>query len=284
MKRIAIIIGEHDPWGSRPYLLKQFLGAWRDHGIEVAINRGPRRQVDADVAFVHVDRTRVPEAYLELARTYPKRINAACPSISKRLIDSGRVRHGDGTDGPVIVKTARNAEGVPDRENARTAGWFARWRLRQADSIAKRAPWWVSGRTGRMYPVFEHPRAVPATVWLDPRFVVQRFVTQRWRDRFAMRRWYALGSASALGLCIGTAPYITAANTIGREWIDEPPPPEVLAARAAFGLDYCKIDYAVDEAGVVILDVNKTMGLGNAFPAFLAEAPRHLAAGILSLA
>lgn len=279
MRRVALIIGEHDPWETRPYIIKWMLPLWRDMGLEIAINRGPRRVIEADAAILHVDRTIVPRAYLDLARSYPRCVNGACGSISKRLIASGRIRPGDGYAGPVIVKTARNTFGRPDQETARAAtGTLARWWSRRVDSLAKHAPWWVTGRLDR-YPVFAGPSAVPWTTWHDPRFVIQRFVTDRIGDEFVVRRWCAFGSRTLSYTSHGRQPYIDGDNVTRREFNEAPPPPEVLAARAAFGADYCKIDYATDQHGTVIFDVNRTTGY--APEEFGREFARRLAPGLL---
>lgn len=50
--------------------------ARRGHAC-VHVQRGPEAEVDAPLAFLHVDLTRVPRPYLEGMRPYPRVINGA---------------------------------------------------------------------------------------------------------------------------------------------------------------------------------------------------------------
>lgn len=283
MPRVALIIGEHDPFESRPYIVKRFIPIWRTAGVEVVVARGHRRRIDADAAFLHVDLTQVPEPYLALAASYKRSINARCASIDKRRIGDAGVRRGDGYAGPVIVKTTLNARGLPERETRRAAaGPLARWWLRRTDRLAHRAPWWVTGQVAS-YPVYDRRADVPASVWYDPRFVVQRFVTDRADGQFVVRRWYAMGPAAGVCLCYGRSPHLDGRAITHRVWIDDPPPSAVVAARDAFALDFCKIDYLTSGNETVVIDVNKTVGSGPLAPDVAAELDRRIAPGLLDL-
>ena len=59
---------------------------WAPSGHRIVLHRGLGPPPPADVAFQHVDLTRVPRPYLELARYYPRMINGAVDDISKRRV------------------------------------------------------------------------------------------------------------------------------------------------------------------------------------------------------
>ena len=60
IRRIAVYLnvrGEPD----RRYLLSFLCTRWREAGIAVLFLDDPRRKIDAEVAFLHVDATRRPQ-------------------------------------------------------------------------------------------------------------------------------------------------------------------------------------------------------------------------------
>lgn len=270
--RVVVLFHEHDPIATRPYLVLALAERWRSLGIEAIIHRGLGSPPDADLAILHVDLTRVPEAYTLLARRYPRVLNGNVLDIGKRRLAFARVVRGDGYGGPVIVKTDRNHFGLPERElrhclrEASRPRWLRAAR-RMVAKLEDALPWWVSGHVGHdQYPVLASARDVPPTVWLDRRFVVDRFVPERAGDLFVLRRWNFLGDAGVNFAGYGTSAWLTSKTTLRRELLG-PPPPEVVAIRCAFGLDLGKIDYAMPDGKVVVFDVNKTPG-GSASPEF----------------
>jgi hypothetical protein len=63
-RRIAIYIGPSDQFTSL-YILSFLCDRWRPEGIEIVVLNDPDRQVDADVAIVHVDASR-PDLWASL--------------------------------------------------------------------------------------------------------------------------------------------------------------------------------------------------------------------------
>ncbi len=271
-RRVVVLFHRHDPIATRPYLVLALAERWRALGIDVTLHRGLAPPPPADLAILHVDLTRVPAAYARLAAAYPRVVNGAVLDIGKRRLEELRVRRGDGWRGPVIVKTDRNHFGLPERELAdalrRASGprWWGGAR-RSLARLARRLPWWITGDVGvEHYPVFDSAAAVPATVWFDRRFAVDRFVPERAGDLFVLRRWNFFGEGGVNFVGYGSTPWLTSKTTVRRELLGDPPA-EVMAVRRAFGLELGKIDYAMPDGKVVIFDVNKTPG-GSASPEF----------------
>ena len=61
---------------------------WVPRGHRIVTHRGLDRLPPADVAIQHVDLTKVPQAYLELARQYPRVINGTVGDISKKRVSA----------------------------------------------------------------------------------------------------------------------------------------------------------------------------------------------------
>ena len=60
----------------------------------------------------------MPKSCLDFTARYPIAINARLSDIREASHSRNRVLPGDGFEGPVIVKTALNAAGIPERQLA----------------------------------------------------------------------------------------------------------------------------------------------------------------------
>ena len=83
--RIAVLLHELDgDFWTRDYLLTHLAKEWQRAGISVVAVFGPTRYVPADAAILHVDLTRIPKPYLQLARRYRRTLNGRVEDIGKR--------------------------------------------------------------------------------------------------------------------------------------------------------------------------------------------------------
>jgi hypothetical protein len=182
-------------------------------------------------------------------------LNAAVRDISKRRVSELLVDRHDEWQGPVIVKTDANMRGLPDVR--RTRGQAAR---------APRPP----------YTVFEAKGAVPAEIWSDPQWVVERFLPEQDGDDYLLRKWVFLGNRS-LFLIDRSADRIVKAGRGGQAAVDIPVPEGLAARRRELGFDYGKFDYVHAGGRAVLLDANSTPGFSkpsakvNEYAALLAQ-------------
>ena len=88
-------------------------GGWREDGHTVIYLFGTRRLIPADLIFVHVNLSVVPDAYLEFASRYPIVINGRIRDIRKSTTEPAATRRSLGR--PVIVKSDLNHGGEPER-------------------------------------------------------------------------------------------------------------------------------------------------------------------------
>lgn len=204
--RIAIITHEREEFAARPYLLRVLADAWRAAGHAVEILRGADRHIEADLAFLHLDLTVVPEPYLALARRYPATVNGHVGDISKRAFSAHLVALGDGYGGPVIVKTDRNYGGRPELELARASDGLGRFGARMRRLLPAR----LGGAFDpERYPIYPSAAGVPAWVWRDGRLVVQRFLPERRGERYCLRRWNFLGDRHIHDLSVAHGPFVS---------------------------------------------------------------------------
>ena len=283
--RIDILIGDwerFEPVEGRAFhfALADAADLWRERGLEVRVVRGLQAVPEGgrgEVCILHVDLTRTPAAYLELARSYPVALNARFVDNAKRVVSRDLVEPGDGYEGPVIVKSDLNYGGSPEHVMARrTTGWVAR----RGASLRRRLPWTMRSEIDpKDYRVFERRAEVPRAVWRNRHLVVERFFTERAEGMCWLRSWVFLGDRGFVRYCGSEHPVIKAERVKIRRMADDTDPahlPEsVRIRRAELGMDYGKIDFIVDGGVAHVIDANRTPNSRAATPeARRAEAER----------
>lgn len=258
--RIAILIHEKDRQKHQYYYLIDFFADfWRADGHEVFCITGTKEFVPADVIFVHVDLSVVPDEYLEFARQYPVVINSV-KDIRKSTFSENILRPLDGWKGKVIVKTNNNAAGIPERgvwdfkkRVLKKIGRLTKTDLTELHFLSPSIP------SKYDYPIFDHISDVPKYYFYHPDLIVQKFIPEIEKDYYCS---YILNFLGDRMLCIklkGKHPIVTVDSAEEIEYPVEPSP-EILAKIAEFGFDYGKFDYVLSNGKAILLDINKTTG------------------------
>lgn len=263
----------------RAYQIWGIADVWRSWGIEVVVQHGVDRFVDADVVVNHVDLTVVPQPYVRHMARYAVSINGRCVDVSKRLVSRQLVGAGDGWDGPVIVKTDRNYGGELERLVLRGRAPRAWDDLRVRLS---RHPWrirrWLSTRD---YAVLGSVSAVPEDVWRNPHLVVERFLPEREDDLYVLRTLTLFGDRWVSRRTTSASPVVKSGNAVRVDGVE--PHPDVFAAARRLGLDRGKVDYVLHGGRAVVLDANRTNTMGRAMtPQRIRETFHRLAPGLRS--
>lgn len=278
MARILILVHRDGGLDESSYFLRAMAEVWRERGHAVVEQRGPGPEADADIAFLHVDLTRVPEDHAAFVRRFPRTVNAATVDISKRAVSRSLVRRGDAYDGPVIIKTDANCGGLKEGVLSRRSP--VRRTLRSARN---RLPWSLRTRMDiEDYRVCPSPRAVPALVWLNRALVVERFLPEMRGELYCLRTWVFLGDRETSSVCFARSPVVKSHTIIGREALDGVPD-ELRRMRQELGFEFGKFDYAVVDGRVVLYDANRTPTLGDFPPEQYLPRVRHLADGLEGL-
>ncbi len=264
-RRIALLFHEADgPRSVASYGVAGLAEVWKEQGHEVVQLFGTGRRVEADLVFVHVDLSVVPEAYLAFAADYPVAVNGRVRDIRKSTFSEFLLQADDPWDGPVIVKSDRNYGGVPE----------ARLGVARLDGSGL-APAFASPLH---YQVFPNRAAVPDEAFGQPDLVVQRFLPELEDGHFHVRSYQFLGDRSG---CVRTAsdqPIVKNETAVAR--YPARVHPDVVALRERLGFDYGKFDYVEREGRAIVLDLNKTVGAGRAPGPLLLAARRHRAEGL----
>jgi hypothetical protein len=250
------------------YLLHDVLRHATDMGHTCKIVRGARAP-DGDVALLHVDATIVAQDYLDLAAHYPRAINFGTGDISKRKVSRLLVTPDDAWDGPVIVKSNYNNNGLLEQMHNRRAAREGR-PLPHPDIP-----------TGQPYRLFDSVAGVPDEVWSDDSLVVERFVPERDPDGFALRTWVFMGTNERCTRVVTPGPISKAAQVIRHDPVDVPP--ELRAERERLGFDFGKFDFVVHEGDPLLLDANRTPGMAQAIRPLIAKGAPNLAEGLNAL-
>lgn len=259
-RHIAVLFHEKDrAQSARDYIVHDLAEYWREWGHHVRFIYGVRHAEPADLLFVHVDLSVVPDEYLEFARRYPVTVNAGISDIRKSRISTNIVAADDGWPGPVIVKSDLNYGGMPELIRRRST-LEARWAL--VRRLRSRIDRWL----GTAYP-FESAEAyeicptlssVPRAHVRDRRLVIERFLPELEDGVYRTRMYQFLGDRWHC-LRIGSrSPIVKGHNSVSVEQIE--PHSCVAEWRKKLNMDYGKLDYVVANGHPVLLDANKTIG------------------------
>ena len=259
--------------GRKRHLIHLMIPLWKEAGIEVTEVFGVRDAPPADVAFLHVDVSVVPPAYLELARRYPVTVNASIADIRKSRLSVLRVSRGSDYAGPVIVKSSLNCAGDPEMVYFRHRSKFRRLYVRKSPRPAY--PMHLEHK--KDYRIFDSPAEVPAAMWECADLVIEKFMPEKLDDLYCVREWYFCGDKSMQLAEVSPDRISDYGEPDPR--LDLPVPPELHVLREQFGFDYGKFDYTMVDGKAMPFDFNKTAAVVYIDDEFLAMV-REFARGI----
>jgi hypothetical protein len=118
MATVLVLAHEHDRFHSRGFMVQGLFPHLIEAGHFAVVHEGLGELPAADIAFLHVDRTVVPEEYRDELGRYARVVNGATVDIGKRTFSENLVSEVDGWDGPVIIKTNANCAGLPELYHA----------------------------------------------------------------------------------------------------------------------------------------------------------------------
>jgi hypothetical protein len=248
---LEIITGATDPW-PHSYYLAHLAEIWRQQGLTVRVTTAPSKQ-GADLGFMHVDLTRLPDVCRNMAKKYRYCINGNITDISKTAYSRGIIDRSSDWDGPVIVKTDLNYGGLPELNRR-----YRQFGGKLVKKLIKHNPWHFTKRfKPPVYPIFPHRDEVPGWAWRNRNLIVERFVPEMEEGLYAIRYWIFLGNREYAVRFCSPDPIVKAGNAVRREVL--PQIPESLRRiRASMGMDFGKFDYVMHRGEAVLLDINKT--------------------------
>lgn len=281
-KRIAVLFHKKDRDRVLScYVIYHLANYWREAGYEVVFLFGTREYIPADLIFVHVDLSVVPDEYFAFAAKYPAVVNGRIKDIRKSTFSQNILRPRDPWEGQVIVKSDLNSAGRPERFLTEPAWLSKHPNAHRGARLLER----LSGRTppfeeSRAYKLYRHIQEVPRRYFNDRHLVVERFTPEIENDLYHVRIYQFLGDRWTCTRIASPEPVVNGSTTIHSEVAE--PDDEIIMWRRRLSIDYGKLDYVVSGGRVVLLDVNKTTGVSGV----LSERPefeamrRHRAAGI----
>jgi len=269
MASIVVLIEPLDRDMLRSYLLVPLTQLWLAAGHRVKVHAGFDNPPPADIAFLHVDLTVVPQPYLEAMRRYPVAVNGTLGDLRKRAYSRLLVRRGDDYAGPVFVKSDLNSGGRPEVGKRNRARWL------RGEAGPQEPP------MSDVYRVYPSIAEVPGDLWGREDLVVEKFLPERDGEAYCLRQCYFLGDAEAGYLLRSRQPVVKGESGFSME--RAPVPPGIRELRRQMRCDYGKFDYVLRDGRVVLFDANRT-------PAHFAlrkyghdEAIARLAGGLSSL-
>lgn len=258
-RHIAILMHEKDDESTtKDYLIYILSQIWRENGHKVTFLFGTKEFISADIIFVHVDLSVVPDAYLEFANRYPIGINSSVKDIRKNSYSNHLLQQNDSWDGRVIVKSNNNSAGIPERRRRGFAGRVQKklFSLIKQSHLAFLPSPILSAQD---YKVFDQLSDVPALYFHHPGLIVQKFLPEKDGHLYCTRILVFLGDKMRCTLVKSPGPIVNSDNAEVIEY-DVEPDPDILAMRKKLGFDYGKFDYVMHDGNAILLDANKTVG------------------------
>lgn len=258
-KRIAILCHKEDNEHTlQSHLILPLAEYWREDGHEVIFLFGTDQFIPADLLFVHVDLSVVPDDYLSFARQYPVMINGNIRDVRKSVYSPGLLKKGDDWDGSVIVKSEKNSAGIPERGRTGFYGKIQDKILKAANRLNGRASP-LTIRTALDYKVYDHLEGVPSLYFHHPGLVIQKFIPEIDDGFYCVRIVYFLGDHMSCMRLKSRNP-IVKDETVEEFERDIVPHPDILGMRKRMQFDYGKFDYVVVDGEAILIDANKTVG------------------------
>lgn len=259
--QITILSHFHQRARTPFYLIDYLARLWEQRNYRVDFHYQIRPLTRDELVFLHVDLSVVPQNYRALVAPHPRVINRDIVDIRKATQSRNRVLAEDDYQGPVIVKTSLNSAGrAEDYAKTHRAVRLARRLLRPLRSHYRSHRSWpaeLKPHGMNKYALLNHRDEIPAAVWNDEKWVVERFRPEKCGTQFVLREWFFLGEREYHNCEVSPYPIFTSGTA--RPDLSAPPPPQVRRWREELQMDFGKIDYAIAENGEPVLyDINKT--------------------------
>jgi hypothetical protein len=254
-KTIAILFYEREKhYRFDNYNISDMAKIWRDDGHSVKLLYGIKKFIPADICFVHVDLSVVPDAYIEFANRYPIVINGKIKNILKSKISRNLVTKDEKYQGSVIVKTDLNHAGWPEKLSAFSTPRIVLTQL--ARRLGQRSQ---KIKSQLDYKIYQDSSEVPERYFSDPNYVVEKFLPEKHGELYCVNCYRFLGNCHQGIKIFSRDPLVLGVDSVKREYV--PPHPEILEIRDQLKMDYGKMDYCIVNNHAVLLDANKTIGV-----------------------
>lgn len=257
--RIAILLHEMDNMQTVDYsIIKFFAKYWQEDGHDVEFLFGTDNFVPADLIFVHVDLSVVPDSYLEFAQQYPIAINGRVKDVRKSTYSQLLIQSGEEWNGPVIVKSDKNCAGTPELIRGGLMGRVQKKILKVVDRLHLN-PFTPAILTAMDYRIYDHLDEVPRAYFYHPGLVIEKFIPEMDDDQYVVRMTSFLGDRYSSFFLKGKHPILKgdSAEIITHK---KDYHPDIDKWRKELQLDYGKFDYVVKDGEAILLDANKTVG------------------------
>lgn len=257
--RIAILLHEMDTMETVEYsIIKFFAKYWQKDGHTVQFLFGIDEYVPADLIFVHVDLTVVPDSYLEFAQQYPIAINGKVKDVRKSTYSQLLLKADDQWEGPVIVKSDKNCAGTPELIRGGLMGRI-RKKIQKELGQLNLNPLTPNILTAMDYQVYDHLNEVPKSYFYNSGLVIEKFIPEIDGDFYKIRMTSFLGDQYSTIILKGKHP-ILKGDTAEEITHKSDYHPDVEKWRKELHFDYGKFDYVVQDGKAILLDANKTVG------------------------
>ncbi len=251
MKIVILFHQNNNSRNIRSYSIVYSANLWRQQGHEVVFLFGTKTFVAADICFVHLDLSVVPDEYLEFANQYPVVVNGEVKDIRKSSFSQNLLSAKDDYAGKVIVKTDLNYAGWPEKYLTYPYPILVLFRL------MNKMPWlFPEPCTSRDYKIYSNLSEVPGKYFDGNKYVVEKFLPEKEGEYYSCHSYLFMGDSYVCNKKSAKMPIIKDRD-LGMQ-VDVEPHPEAVAMKQKMGIGYGKLDYCMNNGKMILIDVNKT--------------------------
>ncbi len=249
MKTI-VILRDRPPLRPLTYAIDHYALRWREAGYHVIDHIGLGDIPNADLVFVHIDLSVIPQEYIEFIKKIPNTVNGQIFDISRRSFSQILLSQNDPYSGRVIVKTDANYGGLPE-------SFLKKKKL--YNKVFKR---WSTIKALNKYRIFDSIKKVPKGVWNNNNLIVEPYLYDEENGIYSVSYYMFFGDKEISGrLTSPDEPLLKFDNCATDELI--PLPDEVKQWRKDLKIDFGRFDYLEKNGKYFLIDVNKTEGGGS---------------------
>ncbi len=235
------------------YTLSHILPRLAEAGLSYRILETFNPGIPAKCAFVHVDLTDLPDEFRGITEVYPCAINGAATTINRTLYSKAILRQGDDFQGPVISKAILNHAGLPEFRYSRNSSYTARLRHHLNKLLNRNYKKTVCPS----YETYRSIHDVPASIWLDSRLIVEKFLPGNLDLPITKYRCEFFMDCSLVTRSVFNSLLCSPEKVISVDVVDSIPS-EVKRVRKLLKLDFGAIDYFMVDGQAFVIDANKT--------------------------
>ena len=233
---------------------------WLEFGAKIVYYHDVDQPIpNADLWIQHLDSSVVPNKYRKVMNKLPNVVNGKLLDIRKNAFSEQRISDfSTSYNGQIIVKSNDNCGGYPELSESR---------YNQKKSIYRKIKRILTKKATTKppfaeYKLYESLQDVPRQFFNSEQVIIEKFIPQRDGDYYVLYMTYIFLEQHITFKIKSYLPIMKWDDHVTWEYATTQP--DILDWARQHHVEYGKIDYVYADNQLIVYDINKTPGLGNA--------------------